>query len=224
MDAESFAQCLHYIQANHSEFSFDKLIPVGSAFVGAILGFALNYLSSARKDNSSTTNKVTCCREDIENIRQRATIVLSELCNACITIASNKCVRVHQTPDNVSGLCLDEYFIEIAHKFTRSQRQTIQLLIMSLKRLNRRLPELNEGDLVSICEYATIVINLANITLNVIGHCKNFDCGELIDHQDEEVYEWAQLTDEQIGALTSLQTNARFGNQILRLDTNITER
>lgn len=219
MDVDTFAQCLQYIQATHSGFTVEKLIPVGAAFAGAILGFGLNYATSTRKENKTNQNKKLCCEEDIHKIRRDTAKVASEVCNLCIILTSGANTTHHQVPIHVSSLCLDEYFIDVAHKFTKPQRESIQMLLGSLKILNERLPALTnraKSDFV----YSTILLNLANCAIHAWSHCEDFLRGEITDFTQDEVYDSLNLTPEQMKALMALQTNTKSNNTELNLSAD----
>lgn len=217
MDVENFALCLQYVQSTHPGFTLDKLIPVGAAFGGAIIGFGLNHFSSTKKENKASQNKKMCCEEDIAKIKRQTTTVASEVCNLCKILLEGRRPNHHRVPNHVSSLCLDEYFIDVAHKFNKDQREAIQMLLASLKILNSRLPELTNGGHASDYSYSTLLLNLSLGALEVWGHCEDFQRGTITHYSEEEVYKWLGLTDEQITSLNSLQANAKADNTELHL-------
>lgn len=219
MDVDTFAQCLQYIQATHSGFTVEKLIPVGAAFAGAILGFGLNYATSIRKENKTTQNKKLCCEEDIQKIRRDTANVASEVCNLCIILTSGADATHHQVPTHVSSLYLDEYFIDVAHKFNTSQRESIKMLLGALKVLNEKLPSLTDRS-KSYYIYSTALLNLANCAILAWSYCEDILRGEIMEPSHDEAYTSLKLTPEQVEAITILQRNAKSSNTELNLSVD----
>lgn len=220
MDVETFAQCLQYIQVTKSSFSAEKLIPVGAAFGGAIIGFGLNYLSSTRKENKTSKNKEMCCKEDVEKIKKSTHKVVTEICNLCIIVNNRARPSYHQVPLHVSSLCLDEYFIDVAHKFSKSQRESVQMLLSSLKTLNNRLPALTEGGSFPTYTYSTMLLNIALGAMEIWSHCEDFTRDQIVNYTEAEMLEWLSLTNDQIISFQALKENASACNTILKFDQN----
>lgn len=146
MDIENFQQCLSYIEyARPAKNSLEKIIAVGGTLAGAALGFALNYFHAKSKESRSTKNKLMCCDEDVHRIRAYLTMEIKEVLRLNSKLVSRKPLIDYRLQDSISTLLIDEYFPEVAHKFSRNQRYWLQELLNNLKIVNSMLSEIKEG-------------------------------------------------------------------------------
>lgn len=217
MDIDSFAQCMQYIQTTQVKFSLDKLIPVGAALGGAGIGFTLNYWSSIWKEKKSIKNKMMCCEENVEQIQKHIAKLVEEICKVCIPLSIKREITSHGIPLDVSFLYLNEYFIDVAHKYSKSQRESIQGTMASLTILNNELPDIALGCKVSAYEYSQILLNIANIAMNAWAHCEDFRRGEAFQQDEDKVAESFCSTGEQFQAYQFIKANAQADNGRLGL-------
>lgn len=220
MDVESFSQCLQYMNATSAKFSLDKLIPVCSALGGAIIGFTLNYLTSNKKERQAAQNKIMCCEEDVERIRIYSYKAVKAIGELCITTAQSRRITHHSVP-SISSMCLSEYFIDVAHKFNSSQRESVQKLILNLEVLNKRTDELLDSKLREPYNQSTALLNSMVTAATILGECEDFKRKEIVSYSVEEVFGWAGATTEEIQAFMTLKDNAAEGNKILKLEKYI---
>jgi len=146
MDIENFQQCLSYIEfASPAKNHLEKIIAIGGALAGTALGFALNYFHTKSKESRSAKNKLMCCDEDVHRIRVYLTIQIEEILRLTSRLVNRKPLIDYRLQDNISTLLLNEYFPEVAHKFSQNQRYWLQSLLNSLKIVNSILSEIKEG-------------------------------------------------------------------------------
>jgi hypothetical protein len=183
MDIDSFSQCLSFMQTtNPSKALVDKALPLAGALFGTTLGFALNYASSKIKDNKSTKNKLMCINEDIEVIEHALNESAKE-CARLLTLLIQKSPLVgNRLPGSISGLCIDSYFIDVAHKYSRNQRYWIQLTLERLKEINIKLG--NNSSQSTTYEKSVEIINLLSITIETARLCKMSQLDSRIDHYE----------------------------------------
>lgn len=146
MDIENFQQCLNYIDfARPTKNHLEKIIAVGGTLAGTVIGFALNYFHAKSKESRSAENKLMCCDEDVHRIRAYLNMEIEEVLRLTSRLVNRKPLIDYRLQDNISTLLLNEYFPEVAHKFSQNQRYWMQSLLNSLKTVNSMLSEIKEG-------------------------------------------------------------------------------
>jgi len=218
MDVESFSQCIQYMQANQVKFTVDKFIPVASALVGALMGFYLNYLSSSFKESRARENKLMCCNENIGQIQKSVVQMLLELCKLMECVAFKKKPGRHNLPGSISFLYLNEYFSDVAHKFSEEQRQWVQQLLTEVELVNKALPALWENDVHSFYDYSLALLNLSSRAMTVWSVCEDISRGEHFDTTNKELLESIGASKEQLYCYFSLVDNAERSDEKLGLN------
>ena len=146
MDIENFQQCLSYIEfANPAKNYLEKIIAIGGTLAGTVLGFTLNYFHTKSKESRSAENKLMCCDEDVHRIRAYLNTAIEETLRLTSRLVNRKPLIDYQLHDTISTLLLDEYFPEVAHKFSQNQRYWVQSLLNNLKIVKTMLCEIKEG-------------------------------------------------------------------------------
>lgn len=146
MDIDNFQQCLSYIQfASPDKNHLEKMIAIVGTLAGTTLGFALNYFHTRSKESRTAKNKLMCCDEDVHRIRACLNMEIEEVLRLISRLVNRKPLIDYRLQDNISTLLLDEYFPEVAHKFSQNQRYWLQSLLTSLKIVNSMLSEIKEG-------------------------------------------------------------------------------
>lgn len=215
MDIDNFSQCLQYIQATNTTLSLDKLIPVGSALTGAILGFALNHFSTSNKESKKTANKLISCNEDIKDIQNTAKYIALEVCNICDYIANNKTLYSHHLPPSINFIYLDQYFIDIAHQYSENQRNSMKQLIMTLEAINKTFHKLEPHKLTYA--YSLALLRLVNQATIVWRLCENIKNNNNNSYSEQEVFDELPATNPQKEWYEKVKDNANNGNSILSL-------
>lgn len=218
MDIESFSQCIEYMQANHVKLTADKFIPVVSALGGALMGFYLNYLSSSLKEGRASKNKLMCCNENVRQIQGSVSQLLLELCKLMECVAFKKKPARHNLPGSISFLYLNEYFSDVAHKFSREQREWVQQLITEVEIINKSLPALWEKNVSSFYDYSLALLNLSSRAMMAWSMCENVVRGAHFDTTNKELLELIGATKDQVYCYFGLVENAEVVDEKLGLN------
>lgn len=219
MDLESFTQCIQYIQSAKPEFKVDKYLPAATGLFGTILGFSLNYWTTSRKDAKTAKGKMKCCEEDIDQIQRAATLVAQELCNLCSILVARERLYCSKVPHQVSSLYLSSHFNDVAHKYCSAQRESVQLVLALLDKLNGSLPNLNPKEKTSAFDYSKTLINLTHSAGAVWQNCENFKDSVTTTIEIPDIIKKLDLSPEQLAAYTAIRENIEQKNSPLSLST-----
>lgn len=220
MDFESFSQCLNYVQlSSQSKTLLDKILPVAGALLGTVLGFALNYGTGRIKESKSTSNKIMCIGEDIEVINHALNEAAKECARLISLLIKGERLAGNRLPGSISGLCIDSYFIDVAHKYSRNQRYWIQLILERLKEVNIKLSGWDGG--LTAYEKSAALLNMISISVETARLCKMSQLGSYIDHFDIIPYlELIGTEGPHIAACDLAMRNLREENTVLGLYGN----
>ncbi|WP_153772398.1 hypothetical protein [Pseudomonas sp. MNR3A] len=218
MDIESFSQCIDYMQVNQVKMTVDKFIPVASALSGALMGFYLNYLSSSRKEGRASKNKLMCCGENVRQIQGSVVQLLLELCKLMECVAFKKKPARHNLPGSISSLYLNEYFSDVAHKFSKEQREWVQQLLTEVEIINKALPELWEKDVSSFYGHSLALLNLSSRAMTAWNKCENIVRGVYFDTTNKDLLELIGATNDQVYCYFALVENAEVTDEKLGLN------
>ena len=218
MDIESFNQCLGYLQASlQGKGTLDKALPILGTLVGAVFGFALNYFAGRGKENNAAKNKLMCIEEDVMAIEHSLDELNKEALRMISLIVKKTPARGNYLPLSISALCLESYFIDVAHKYSRQQRYWIQLLISRLEEISDALVEIKDfkGPMYT---RAVNLLNLIGLAVNCSRFCKMIMQGEILE--DEGVVSWLRVmnvSEEHLDAYSRAFENAEVHNTTLEL-------
>lgn len=219
MDIEQFAQCLSYIKSSATTSTVDKLIPLVGTFLGAILGFGLNFFSTSRKEAKTNKAKKACCEEDIDELMHVSKHGLLSLLEISQTIFEKERPTGHNLPSSINTPLLDKYYPDIAHSFSVDQRYWIKLVSRSLNHINSDLELLMAHDEeTSLFRISLFVINLEVWLFEIYKLCccimadKKFE----FSGHDEALLE-LDIPRKHIISLSQLKANAEKSNMLLHL-------
>jgi hypothetical protein len=167
---------------NPSKGLFDKILPIAGALIGTTLGFALNFSSSKVKDNKSANNKIMCINEDIDALEHALNETAKECARLVSLLIQRSPIVGNRLPGSISGLCIDSYFIDVAHKYSRNQRYWIQLTLERLKEINLKLG--NRSGQSTPYERSVDMLNLLSITIETARLCRMIKLNDYIDHYE----------------------------------------
>lgn len=218
MDIENFNQCLSYLQASlQGKGTFERVLPIVGTLVGAVLGFALNYLAGRGKENKTARNKLMCIDEDVMAIEHSLNEMSKEAVRMISLVVQKATPSGNYLPLSVSALCLESYFIDVAHKYSRQQRYWIQLLISRLKEISCALEEIKDFK-GSIYMRSINLLNLIGLAVNCSRFCKMIMQGKIVT--DEGVVNYLReldVSEEYLEAYNRAFENAAVRNAALQL-------
>ncbi|MGN8120886.1 hypothetical protein ACTJK9_03895 [Pseudomonas sp. 22082] len=219
MDFDSFNQCLAYIEFSKEEKSLVvKFLPIIGALSGALIGFFLNYASTHSKENKIIKNKILCCKEDVDSVRDSLQIILKELFRIAGLISRREPLPGHNLPTNVSSLCLSEYFSDVAHKLSSEQRFQIQRILEDIKALNSILEIIQKRD--SLKDKFTYSLKLSNsiiLGLRIYATCKQTFNDEIVNKIEGNDFQELGIDQAELSAFFALKENGNNENQSLNL-------
>lgn len=222
MDLDNFSQCLQYIQTAQPNLLAGKLLPAATGLFGTLLGFGLNYWTSTQKDKKIIDGKKICCEEDIEQLQKSISEVIKEICNLCATVARGGPITHHSVSISLSALYLNKHFGEIAHEYSSARRESAQLIINYVERLNKKLPEINPTQVTPALAYTYILVNLINVATISWYHCENFKTDKLLQPDEDDIIRGIKLTAAQFQAYKTIKKNIENNNALLNLPDEIT--
>lgn len=157
------------------------------------------------------------CNEDIEDIQSTTKHITLEVCNICEYIASNKTSYAHHLPPSINFIYLDQYFIDIAHKYSKSQRNSMKLLIMTLEAINKTFHKIEEHK--KPYAHSLSLLQLANQATIAWTLCEKLKNNNDTDYSEQEVLNKISATTPQKEWHEKVKDNARNSNSILKLST-----
>lgn len=217
MDIESFSQCLNYLQASaQSKGYFEKSLPIAGALIGTALGFFLNYSSGRIKENKAAQNKIMCINEDLAVINHSLDELAKEATRLITLLVQKQPLSGNRLPGSISSLCLDSYFIEVAHKYSKNQRYWIQLLLARVKEINIKLGSLHEDQ--DLYTRSITLMNMISLAVECARLCKMSLSNILTDHISIHSYlEELDIPSEDFEAYKYAESNAKAQNAVLGL-------
>lgn len=218
MDIENFNQCLHYLQNSQGRSLVEKFIPLISTLGGVAGGFLLTQAANKSKEKRATSNKIMCCKEEIQRIQELLNELLKETLKIMPALVLRDPLKSHSYPHNVGSLYLAEYFTEIAHKFTIQERRWIQTIIQNIESINAKLPTLREApNSENYYKKSIEILNITNISVRTWKLCENI----LITNDTELDIEATLIaigcSEDQVANRNLLIVNANNSNNTLAL-------
>lgn len=219
MEIDSFNQCLAYMQVAFEKKSLvEKFLPLIGALGGAFIGFFLNYFASHSKESKTARNKLMCCNEDIEKIRESLILVIKELFRLGVLISNRELPKGHKLPTGISALCLSEYFADVAHKFSGEQRYQIQRILEDMKALNTLLPILQARDTLSDkYRYSLKLTNTIILAVKIYNSCEGAINKKTSKEESVNNLKNIGANDDEIQAFSKLKENGNNENKTLSL-------
>lgn len=218
MDIETFSQCLQYIKSTNSASPIKEFIPLMTATAGVIGGFLLNHYSAGSKEKKLASNKLMCCKEDIQRIQEALEDLIRESFCTMKFVVIKETITAHNFPDSVSSLCLDEYFTDIAHKYNKDQRCWIQLILQNIKTINDKLANItNPKSIKNTHRYSLELLNMTNSSVLVWGLCSSVLENKNVEPETTELAKSLGCTADQIVYWNLLVRNAENKNDTLNL-------
>ncbi|MGX9559495.1 hypothetical protein [Pseudomonas sp. CFBP 5750] len=217
MDFESFSQCLNYMQATvQDKGTLNKVLPIMGTLLGTAFGFALNYGAGRVKDSKAAKNKIMCIGEDIEVIVHDLNATAKECARLVSLLVERAPLAGNRLPGSMSGLCIDSYFIDVAHQYSRNQRYWIQLALERLKEINLKLTGLNAD--LPLYDRVAALLNLISISMEISRLCKMSQLDAIIPHYEILPYlESLEISRECLAACDMAIMNLNEQNAVLRL-------
>lgn len=224
MEIDSFSQCLQYLQAitpEKGQLERYVPIPIASALFGGILGFGLNALLAKYKEESLDANRVMCCSEEVQRIKEALELTLLELMNLASQLVAKIDIATNQLPTKISSPYISKHFTDAAHKHTKEQRSCIQSMIEHIDSLNNRLPFMHEPEKTFVSFDTSVhLLNSSGDALKAWRCCQGFIDKKVSIILEDQVNDQLILmgaTQEQVDARALLAKNARSHNSVLRL-------
>lgn len=222
MDIENFNQCIQYLQSSGSgKTTLERYLPVFAALSGGLAGFLLNYLSAGRKEARSDKNKIMCCNEDVEKTQEILKHTILEVMKMTNALVQKKRITTHTLPNKINTLCLSKYFTEIAHKYTKTRRLNIQLLLENIEALNEHIIEAHEPKKGFVSyENSVTLLNVSSKAMKAWFCCQGITADEEVtsanlDADSESIKIGATL--EQLEARNKLIENLKSNNTLINL-------
>ncbi|HGJ9252225.1 hypothetical protein DY989_26975 [Pseudomonas aeruginosa] len=171
MDIDNFAQCISYMRGVVEAKSFwEKALPYGGGVLGVLIGFYANAIKEKLKEGRDTENKMMCIKEDVHRARNSFELAVIESMKALGLLKRNQALKEHNMPNDFSLPMLDEYFYEVAHKYSSNERYWLKELLSYSDSLNGRVDKLlnaqDEGKLQMV-KYLMTVVDCASWCVNV---------------------------------------------------------
>ncbi|KWS33600.1 hypothetical protein [Pseudomonas syringae] len=143
MDIESFSQCITYLQNSApARNAIEKALPIVGTLAGTFLGFILNFSWTLHKESRSNKNKLMCMDEDTHRINHFLLEMTKQYAEHLKKVVIRDYPTSHNLPSEIHSSCIEEYFTEVAHKYTKNQRYWLQELSSQLKYINTNLSDI----------------------------------------------------------------------------------
>lgn len=184
MNIEDFNSCLNYLQTLPiKKGNLDVFLPIVGTAIGVIIGFAANHYRDRSRENRTVANKILCIKEEIQRIQTHLEHVFSQCISLHEELTTKKQLIGHSLPRRIDSFFIDEHFIDVAHKLTAHERNTITNLLSLLATQNNHLSSMNKTfDTQGIQYWENVTLNTLNNALFCIRKCRSFtNNGQKID-------------------------------------------
>ena len=157
-----------------------------------------------------------CCNEDIDRLQLSLKEILKELYSLAERIHNKKEMKSHTLPTSLNILYLDEYFIDVAHKFNKEQRATIQNIFSEMQELNANLTSLKKRESqIDRFALSRLLSNFTLLALNTYKNCKSIK--NKSQPTDSGLINELEITTDQVQSLKQIRINIINENSTLNL-------
>ncbi|HBO4455640.1 hypothetical protein ISX54_05195 [Pseudomonas aeruginosa] len=171
MDIDNFAQCISYMRGVvETKSLWEKALPYGGGVLGVLIGFYANAIKEKLKEGRDTANKMMCIKEDVHRARNSFELAVIEGMKALGRLKRDQTLKEHNMPSDFSLPMLDEYFYEIAHKYSSDERYWLKELISYSDSLNGGVDKLLNAkgeSKIQMVKYLMTVVDCASWCINV---------------------------------------------------------